>query len=266
MIWPLIKANLKEHRFIWMLLTGIFCFYFGMILVMYDPESLEAMEAMIAMLPIEMVKALGFENMGTTLTTYLTGYMYGFLVFLFPMIATIVIHHRMIAGNVDKGSMVYLLTTPHSRKRIVSNQLLFGLLSIVALFIVSTIFAVMLSTIIFPGELEIGKFIYLNVQVIVLYAAISSICFFGSVIANEAKHSLGIGVGVPVGFLVIQMLANASDQLHFMRYFTMYTLFQTEEILEGSITSIINLCILLAIAVIMYAISIRIFDRKNLYI
>lgn len=266
MIWPLIKSNFKEHKFIWILLTSIFIMYFIIILSMYDPESLEAMQAMIAMLPIELVRAMGFEDMGTTLLTYLSGYMYGFLIYLFPMILTIVMNHRMIAGLVDKGSMAYLLTTPHSRIQIVTNQMAFGLFAIIDMFVVTTLVTISFASILFPGELEIGKFLYLNLHAIILYSAIGAICFFGSALANEAKQSLSIGVGIPVAFLVLQMIANAGDSLSWVKYFTMYTLFDPNEIIAFSARSTFSAIALIGIAVILYGAAILVFDKKNLYV
>lgn len=266
MIWPLIKSNFKEHKFIWILLTSIFIMYFVIILSMYDPESLEAMEAMIAMLPIELVRAMGFEDMGTTLLTYMSGYMYGFLIYLFPMILTIVINHRMVAGLVDKGSMAYLITTPHSRKQIVTNQMLFGLFAVIDMFVVTTLITILISSLMFPGELEIGKFLYLNLHAIILYSAIAAICFFGSVLANESKQSLSIGVGIPVGFLVIQMIANAGESLNWFKYFTMYTLFNPNEVIDFSAKSTFSALALIGIAILFYSASVVIFHKKNLYV
>ena len=58
----------------------------------------EKMEEMIKMLPEGMVNALGMDQVGTTLLTFLSGYMYGFLLLLFPMVISIVVNHGLIAS------------------------------------------------------------------------------------------------------------------------------------------------------------------------
>ena len=60
MSWALFKYNIKNNYFIWILLTSIFIFYFSIILTMYDPESMKALDEVLEMLPEAMVKALGF--------------------------------------------------------------------------------------------------------------------------------------------------------------------------------------------------------------
>ena len=144
MSWALFKYNIKNNYFIWILLTSIFIFYFSIILTMYDPESMKALDEVLEMLPEAMVKALGFADFGSTLYSYLASYLYGFLVFLFPIILSIIINHRLVAVLTDKGSMAYLLATPNSRTKIIITQMLFSLVSISVMFILYTLISIVL--------------------------------------------------------------------------------------------------------------------------
>ncbi len=71
--------------------------------------------------------------------------------------------------------------------------------------------AVLVSELMFAGELDESMFIKINLYTIVLYWAIRSIVFFGSAIADDSKISLGIGDGVPVFFLIVQMLSGVGE-------------------------------------------------------
>lgn len=266
MIWPLFKANIKSNRFVWLLLTIIFCFYLFMIVVMYDPEGSEAMQEVLDMFPEELINALGFGNFGTTLIDYISSYIYGMLIFLFPMIVSIVINHRMFATLVDKGSMAYLLATPNSRKKIAITQALFSISSITLLFIVSTLFTIIFSLSIHPGSLNIGKFLLLNLYALLMYYTIGGIGFLGSSLANESKYSLGIGVGVPVGFYVIQMLSNIDTDISWIGNFTIYKLFSPEKMLDLNWFAFMGMGIFLVLGIGLYITSIYIFNKKNLYV
>lgn len=266
MSWALFKANIKTNRTIWIMMTIIFCFYMSTMVSMFDPNGAEALEEMLKALPEAMIKALGMDSMGTTLLTFLNSYMYGFLLLLFPMVLSIVVNHRIIASHVDRGSMAYLLSTPNSRVRIAVTQALYSMASITAFFIAATIFGILISQAIFPGELEIGKFVFVNVYGLLMYYAIGGIGFFASCIADESKVSLGLGVGIPVGFVVLQMLGGVGEQLSWIGNLSMYALFEPNRLVAGDSFAYIGMAAFALIAAALYAGGIVIFNRKDLHI
>ena len=141
-----------------------------------------------------------------------------------------------------------------------------GLVLITVFLATTTLCALVVSELLFPGEMEVWMFIKINIYAIILYWAISGIVFFGSAIADDSKVSLGIGVGVPVLFLVIQMLAGAGKDFKWLENFTMYTLFNPEMMIEGDGFVWIGMATLFAIALVFYSAGIWYFNRKNLYI
>ena len=266
MIWPLFKYNLKTNRFLWLLLLAVMFMYYSIIISMFDPENIEALTKMLELFPKELMDAMGFSQFGTTLLTFVVGYIYGFLIFLFPLILTVVINHKLVASMVDKGSMAYLLSAPFSRIKVALTQAISGLVLITVFLATTTLCALVVSELLFPGEMEVWMFIKINIYAIILYWAISGIVFFGSAIADDSKVSLGIGVGVPVLFLVIQMLAGAGKDFKWLENFTMYTLFNPEMMIEGDGFVWIGMATLFAIALVFYSAGIWYFNRKNLYI
>ena len=266
MSWTLFKSNIRSNRFIFLLISLIFFFYMAIIMTLYDPDQIDALNEMLAMMPETMIRAMNFSTLGNTLLTFISDYIYGFLVFLFPMIMVITINHRLVAVLVDRGSMAFLLASPLSRKKIILTQMAFSIVSVSALFFLNTLFSILLANRMFPGELELGKFILINLYALIMYYAISSICFFASTIAQEAKTSLSIGVGVPVGFLVLQMLGNADDSLSFIGNLSLYALFDPSAVILGTGFMVTGMVVLFSFAVVFYGLSGVIFIRKNLYV
>ena len=129
MSWSLFKVNIKTNKFIWIILTCVYCFYFASIILMFDPEKTEALNEVLDMFPESMIKAMGFDEFGTTLLTFISSYMYGFLIFLFPMVLSIVINHRIIVHMLTRQHGL-LLSTPNSRVKIALTQAISGLASI----------------------------------------------------------------------------------------------------------------------------------------
>lgn len=264
MSWTLFKANIKSNRIIWMIMTCIFCFYLAMIISMYDPAGADALNEMLKTLPASLINALGFGEMGTTLLTFISGYIYGFLVLLFPMVVSIVINHRIIGSHIDKGSMAYLLSTPNSRIKIASTQAIFSLASISLLFIFTTIFSIIVAESLFPDQLEIGKFILINIYALLMYYAIGGIGFLASCISSESKISLGLGIGVPVGFLVLQMLGSAGEKLSFIGNISLYALFEPNKLIAGDSFAYIGMISLAIIAIVLYSCGIAVFNKRDL--
>lgn len=260
----LFKATFKSNWGVGLIIIAVMFMYFSIMVSMFDPDGIEGLVAMMESLPKEMVAAMGFDNLGTTLTTYLGSAYYNFIAIMFPMIFIIIVGNRLIAKHVDSGSMAYLLSTPNSRLKIVRTQALFFIASITTIFGFLIVAGIGISQAMFPGDLDIGGFILLNIVTLFLFYAISGISFFFSCIFDDTKHSLSFGAGIPVAFFVINLLANAGEQMSFLRYFTIFTLLNPGQILEGSSFTVVALLSLLAIAIATYLSGIVMFNRRNL--
>ena len=65
---------------------------------------------------------------------------------------------------------------------------------------------------------------------------------------------------------VLQMLANVGGKAEKIKYFTFFTLFDPDSIIAGESCAAVGTAVLLAGAIILYALGIIVFDRKDLYI
>lgn len=266
MSWALFKADIKANRTIWIIMTIIFFLYFAIMVSMYDPGGLEAWEDMLAMMPEGFLRAVGWDMMESSLLAVLGTTMYGFLIYLFPMVISIVVNHRLMAAHIDKGSMAYLLSTPNSRVKIATTQAAFSLASATVFFTLAAILGTVISQAMFPGELEIGRFILLNFYALLLYYAIGGIGFFASCIAGESMHSLGLGIGLPGAFLVLQMLGNSTDKLSWIGNLSLFSLFSSERLIEGSSFVWFAMIALAVLAAALYAGGVAAFKRRDLHI
>lgn len=252
---------------------GVFAFVAGMLLIyvttsvtMFDPVSTEAMMAMFDMLPEGMMKAFGFDGLGTDLTSYLGGYLYGFIFLVFPLIYTVILSNKLVAKHVDSGSMAYLLTTPNSRVKIILTQAVYLISSTFVLILVELIVLISMAEALFPGNLQIGKFISLNLVTFLVLVVVGGISFLFSCIFNDTKNSIAFGAGVPIIFFVLKMVSEISEEVEFLRYFTIYSLVDPDMIMnDGTYTTVICL-ILVGAAAILYSGAIYIFNKRSLSI
>jgi ABC-2 type transport system permease protein len=266
MSWTLFKANIRTNRTLWIIMTLVFFMYLSIIISMFDPAGADALQQMLDTLPESIVKAMGFANMGTTLLEFVASYLYGFLVFLVPMVISIVVNHNLIASHIDRGSMAYLLATPNSRRKIAVTQALFSLVSSTLFFVLITGFGIMISHVLFPGLLDVLGFVLLNVYALIVYYAVGGIGFFASCIASESKHSLSIGIGLPVAFIVLKLLGDAGDKFSWVGNLSLYALFDPAKLFEGAAFAYVGMFVLALTGLVLYVGGVMYFNRRDLHV
>ncbi len=266
MTWALFKANIKSARTIWLIMALVFVLYFAIILSMYDPESTEKLNQMLEMFPDALIKALGLEQVDETLLSFVTTYMYGVQLLLYPMAVSMVVNHRLVAAHVDKGSMAYFLSTPNSRSKIVVTQAAFSLVSMATFFTTVTVCSLALSEIMYPGAMDVGGFILLNIYAMFMYFAIGGIGFLASCIAHDSGISLGIGIGIPLGFLVFQMVGDAGVKFAWLSKLSLYSLYQPDKIIVGDTVGYFGMLAFLVISALLYGTGVWIFNRRDFHV
>ncbi len=264
--FPLFKAGFKLNWLLFLIFLAVLVMYMTIMISMYDPENVEAMNVYLETLPEVMVDAMGFSTAATELTSFIGLYYYGFIALLFPMIFCIILANRLVATLVDRGSMAYLLSTPNTRVIIVTTQALFIVSCIIIMLLINTTIGISFSESMFPGDLNINIFIKLNLITILLTLAVSSICFFFSCLFNETRYSLAFGAGIPLLFFVVNMLRSVGEKADWLKYLTIYSLFDAGAIISGEQSIILTSLGFAAITLLLYSSGIIIFSRKNLYV
>ncbi|MBZ9686924.1 ABC transporter permease [Clostridium estertheticum] len=258
----LFKREMKANNKLLIIFIYILTIYILSIVYMFNPNSSNAFDDIIKSMP-GIMKAFGFVASGNTLIGFIATDLYGMILLMFPVIFSIILGNKLIAGYVDRGSMAYLLATPNKRVKLALTQALCLWVSIGLLITYATVAIIISSSIMHPGLLEIGKLVLMNVVIYFLHIAISGICFFASCISNDTKRSFTIGAGIPIAFFLIQMLANMGGKLENLKYFTLFTLFNANDIIAGK-NVVFPVIILAIVGIALYGIGIYIFSKRDL--
>ena len=260
----LFKVTASSSWLIGLIIFLVMIMYLGIIISMFDPDDVEAIKAMVEMLPEELAAAMGFAEIGATLTSFIASYFYNFLAIMFPIIYCISVAYRLVGKHVDRGSMAYLLATPSSRRKIILTQALYLLISLTVLFLLIFLAGFLFSRLLFPGQLEVGNFLLLNLSTLVIFYAVSGICFFFSCLFNNGSYSLAFGTAVPVAFFVLRMLANLGDNFAWLGYFSLFSLIDPMEVARGNLALGTGIILPLIIALFMYGAAVIVFERRSL--
>ena len=263
--WTLYKRGIHGSLKMLLIFTAVITMYFTVIISMFDPALGSALNEFAKAMP-ELMAIVGMNPASADLVSFMEAYLYGFIMLVFPMLFCILSANRLIARHVDRGSMTYLLSAPVKRETVAFTQMIVMVTGLFLLVLYSTILGIVNCEISFPGELDIGKFILLNVGVLCLQLFIGGICFLCSCIFNDSKYAVGVGARIPVLEFIIQMMANAGEKLENAKYATFFTLFNSDGIIAGEPGAIWGMVILFAGAVALFGAAIVIFSKKDLHI
>lgn len=260
---PLFKTTIKQNLIVMLIVITALMLYLSVIIGMYNPDMQDSLNEVLKLFPEQLLAAMGFSAVANDLLSFIATYYYGFLILLLPMIFTIAAANRAVASHVDKGSMAYLLSSPNTRTKIVITQAFYLLISISVIIGLVTAAGIAISQALYPGELDIRSFIILNLGALLLYYALTGLGFFASCLFNDTKNSLMLGAGLPVTFLILQMLSDVGESTEFLKYFTIYTLYDPAKIIAGKDCGI-SFIVLGFIAVCMYSAGIISFKKRDL--
>lgn len=226
------KALLKFNVFSNFRLFGVVGFVLVglVVLVMgvFDPEAFVQLNSTEASLPIN---PLGDTS---SLNGLLANQYFGLFVVLLSMIYVIFAGYGLIGAKVDRGDLAYLLSSPVSRGSIVGSGIFYLVSSLVLLFLLIAGVGVGAAEFFQPGVLDVGVFLYLTLGSFLLVFAYGGISFLAGCLFNGGGRMLAIGGGLPVLFFSLGMVSGFSEDLSFLRYFTINGLFDSGAVLEGS--------------------------------
>lgn len=208
---------------------------------------------------------------------------YGMIGLILPTIYILISSNKLLAGQVDKGSMAYVLSTPKRRITVCVTQMIFQVGTIVIMFAVTTLMHLIVNAVApldlasasailkieATGTLSAGQIVLMNLSSCVACLALSGLCYMFSGIFNLSKYSTGAS-GIVCGISILGSLFGMFgsmlnvDALAFFKYLSVYSFFDLNSILTGGVAWVILMVVALVIAVAAYAAGTWRFCKKDL--
>ena len=260
---PMLKHNFKTCLVPFIIIFAFLVMYTTVIIYMYDPEIAKMFDAYREMMP-EMMAAMGMGGIASSLLEWIKVYLYGFIMLLFPLIFIIIAVNKLVMGFIDNGSMAGILATPNSRGKIIVTQLLSLYVWLFLLMVCVTVVGIVSADVMFPDEMDIDKYLYLNAGTLMLWFAVASITFLAACIFSDAKYYYFFGAGVPILFFFFNMMGNMGEDLEFFKYATIYSLLPADKLIAGNSEAVLPCVILLMISVVLSAAGAIWFTKRDL--
>ena len=114
------------------------------------------------------------------------------------------------------------------------------------------------------GSFDHKQYLFLSVTPILVCLPLFSINLFISTLLKRGKKTIGISLGLVFVFYIINVLSELSDKVSFLRYFSLYTLADTRNVISTS--SINPLCAIISIllSVLFIFLSYMNYNKKEL--
>lgn len=185
--------------------------------------------------------------------------------------------NNLVAGQVDSGSMAYVLSTSTKRKTVVFTQAVYLIGSLFTMFCLTTITGcVCLAIVKTDVTLTYGKLLLLNAGAFLVLFALSGLCFFTSCWFDRSKRSMAIGGGLSIFALVAAMLGLFGspvipsvvrmDSLNYFNKVTIISFFDVISIMDGTKVFLWKFAILAVLGILGYlAGSVRFTKKTCLY-
>ena len=195
---------------------------------------------------------------------------------LLPMVFVIMTANSLLAGQVDSGSMAYVLSTPTKRRTVSVTQMTYLVVALFAMYALLTIVSV-ISVFVVGGNsfaINYGEILLFNLGAFLTMFAFAGFCFMCSAIFNRSKHSMSVGGGLTIFMLVCTILglfgssvvpsAMRISAMDFFNYLSIISFFDTVSILNGTLDYLWKFAILLGIGIVTIIIGVFRFDKKDL--
>lgn len=132
------KQTLMANYKLWIIFTAILSLLSVMTIAVFDPKMISSMMDMVKNSP--MADMMGDRLNGvTSLLGMIAQSLYTDIGVILPIIFIIITADSLIASQVDRGSMAYLLSTPTKRSTVVRTQALYMITSVFCMLLVVTI-------------------------------------------------------------------------------------------------------------------------------
>jgi len=195
---------------------------------------------------------------------------------LIAVVYIIMIGVNLISGQVDSGSMAYILSTGTKRNTVTITQMIFFVSSTLLIFVVTSIVSIICYYISPPTSTSVTIWILLlfNLGAFLVTIALGGIIYLSSCIFNRSKRAMALGGGFAVltmVFTILGMFASDStpammrmEALSAFNNVSLVTLYDLSSIIDGTSAYIWKFSILGGIAIICFTVGIIVFKKKDL--
>ncbi|MGX8176704.1 ABC transporter permease subunit [Exiguobacterium artemiae] len=264
-IWSLLKHNVKPIM-AYAIGTSL---YLLMLAALY-PSMMKTglLEAKLQALPPEVLKAFqydkvtGFDNV----LDLLGGNYYGLIFQIIASLFLLSLAARLLARPIDNGELILYLAAPITRHQYTAATMIVMMLASTCLVVCNTLVLLLADWFVSGVSIDVLTLIRFQVNALLLLYAIGGFTLFIATLFDDERRAFSIAGSVLVLSVVLTIGSGLSEKVEWMRYGSIFSLFNTQQLLEGTDQFLIHLLILASISLIFHVGAFLSFRKRSLSI
>ena len=256
------KSNLKSF-IIW---TSILIVIFLVVYLVYPyiitDDTMASLDEMLKVFPSELLKAFNMDISSiNTAYGWLKSEGLMFVLLIIGFYSSMLGSNMLLKEENDK-TIEYLGTLPIKRSKIVTNKVIVSITNIISMTLILGIFNYIFLSI--SCEFNKLEFLLLSITPILIGIPLFGINLFISTFMHKTKKTVGISLGLVFIFYLINVLSELSSNVEVLKYFTIYSLASTRDIIESQSLGFINVFVSILLSIIFISSSYIRYNKKEL--
>ena len=256
------KINLKSVMIWTSILIGLFLVVFLVYPSIVNSENMEMMDEIMKMFPEEMLKAF---NMDISSIDSAFGWLKteGFVfVLLITGIYSGILGSNILLKEESDKTIEYLNSVPVTRKNIVINKILCGLLYIILMIAIIGVFNFIGLSL--SGEFDRKSYILLSITPIFSSIVIFAVCLFLSTFTHKTKKTIGISLGIVFASYFLNIISEMGESTEFLKYISIFTLADIRNVIINVSINPLMIVLTIGITVVFMILTTIRYEKKEL--
>ena len=256
------KINLKSVMIWTSILIGLFLVVFLVYPSIVSNENMQMIDEMMKIFPEEMLKAF---NMDITSIDSAFGWLKteGFVfVLLITGIYSGILGSNILLKEESDKTIEYLNSVPVTRRNIVINKILCGLLYIILMIAIIGIFNFIGLSL--SGEFDRKSYILLSITPIFSSIVIFAVCLFLSTFTHKTKKTLGISLGIVFASYFLNVISEMGESTEFLKYISIFTLADIRNVIINEFINPLMIVLTIGITAIFMILTVINYEKKEL--
>ena len=257
-----IKNNFKSFV-IWLaILIVLFLVVFLMYPSIINSENIKMMDEMMKIFPPEILKAFNMDiSSMDSAFGWLKSEGFVFILLITGCYSGIIGSNILLKEESDK-TIEYLNSLPITRKRIVINKVLVGLIYTILLIFGIGFFN--LIGLFISGDFNIKQYVLLAMTPLFSSIPIYFICMFFATFTHKTKKMLGLSLGIVLISYVLQTLSTMAKVTEFLKYFSVFTLADIRNVIVNISINPLIVIISICMSIIFFFLTLVKYNNKEL--
>ena len=257
-----LKVNLKSFIIWTSILLGMFLIVYLMYPSIVSSGNIEMINEMMEMFPEEVLKAFNMD-ISTMDSAYGWLKTEGFVfVYLVIGVYSSIMGSSILLKEESEKTIEYLNTLPIRRRDILKNKVISGIFYMVLMILLMGIFNYIGLEL--SGDFDRKQFLLLSITPLFIALPLFGINLFISTFCKKTKKTFGIALGVAFLSYFLQILSEMSEEVEFLKYFTIYTLGDLRNVIVDISINPVMILISLVITLSFIIGSFIKYERKEL--